>query len=90
MSQDFAESWDHYEMEVERVIDAGNRVVSLFRIHAVGARSGVAVERGDRMVWTFRDGTLVRLDYFNAQELALGSRRAAGVALCPFWPDCCS
>jgi ketosteroid isomerase-like protein len=73
---DFAESWDHFEMEVERVLDAGDRVVSLFRIRAVGAGSGVAVERGDGMVWTFRGGTLIRIDYFNAQKLAL---EAAGL-----------
>jgi ketosteroid isomerase-like protein len=68
---DFAEAWDNYAMELERVIDAGDRIVSLFRIHAVGAGSGVPVERGDAMVWTFRDGMLARLDYFNDQGQAL-------------------
>ena len=70
---DFAAAWDHYEMDVERVIDAGDRVVSLFRIRAVGAGSGIPVERGDGMVWVFRDGKLVRLDYFNDQDEALRS-----------------
>ena len=74
---DFAESWNHYEMELERLHDADDRVVSLFRIHAVGAGSGVAVERGDGMLWTFRNGRLIRLDYFNDQEQAL---RAAGLS----------
>jgi ketosteroid isomerase-like protein len=68
---DFAEAWDNYAMELERVIDVGDRVVSLFRIRAVGAGSGVPVERGDAMVWTFRDGKLARLDYFNDQGQAL-------------------
>jgi ketosteroid isomerase-like protein len=68
---DFSEAWDNYAMELERVIDAGDRIVSLFRIHAVGAGSGVPVERGDAMVWTFRDGMLARLDYFNDQGQAL-------------------
>ena len=74
---DFAESWDSYAMELERLVDAGDRVVSLFRIRAVGAGSGVPVERGDGMVWTFRDGKLVRLDYFNRQQQALD---AAGLS----------
>jgi ketosteroid isomerase-like protein len=74
---DFGEAWDSYVMEVERLIDAGDRVVSLFRIRAVGAGSGVAVERGDGMVWTFRDGKLARLDYFNDQAQAL---EAAGLS----------
>ncbi len=73
---DFAQSWDRYELDVERLIDAGDRVVSLFRIRAVGAGSGVPVERGDAMVWAFRDGKLVRLDYYNDQRKAL---EAAGV-----------
>ena len=68
---DFAEAWDNYAMELERLIDAGDRVVSLFRIRAVGAGSGVPVERGDAMVWTFRDDKLARLDYFNDQGQAL-------------------
>lgn len=68
---DFAESWDSYKMDVERLVDAGDRVVALFRISAVGAGSGVPVERGDGIVYTFRDGVVVRLDYFNDQRLAL-------------------
>jgi ketosteroid isomerase-like protein len=68
---DFAAAWDHFEMDLERVIGAGARVVSLFRIRAVGAGSGAPVERGDAMVWTFRDDKLVRLDYFNDQAAAL-------------------
>ena len=64
-------------MELERLHDADDdRVVSLFRIHAVGAGSGVAVERGDAMLWTFRNGKLIRLDYFNDQDQAL---EAAGL-----------
>ena len=59
------------------MIDAGDRVVSLFRISAVGAGSGLTVERGDAMVWVFRDGKLIRLDYFNDQQQAL---EAAGLS----------
>ena len=64
-------------LEVERLIHAGDRVASLFRIRAVGAGSGVSVERGDGMVWTFRNGKLARLDYFNNQAKAL---EAAGLS----------
>ena len=74
---DFAESWESYGMDLERLVEAGDRVVSLFRIRAVGAGSGVLVERDDGMVWTFRDGRLVRLDYFNDQHQAL---EAAGLS----------
>jgi ketosteroid isomerase-like protein len=73
---EFEQSWDRYAMELERLIDLGDRVVSLFRIRAVGAGSGAPVERGDAMVWLFRDRKLIRLDYFNDQAQALA---AAGV-----------
>jgi ketosteroid isomerase-like protein len=72
---DFAESWDSYELQIERIVDAGDQVVSLFRITAVGAGSGVAVERGDAIVWTFRNGRPVRIDYFNNQDTALEAAR---------------
>jgi ketosteroid isomerase-like protein len=74
---EFGEAWSSYAMELERLIDVDNRVVSLFRIHAVGAGSGASVERGDAMLWTFRDGKLARLDYFNDQTEAL---EAAGLS----------
>ena len=70
---DFAESWNHYELDVERFVDAGDRVVCLVRIHAEGAASGVKVDRGDAIVWTFRDGLVVRIDYFNSQAEGLGA-----------------
>jgi ketosteroid isomerase-like protein len=68
---DFGESWESYEMHVERILDAGDRVVSLFRIRAVGAGSGAPVERDDGIVWTFTGGGLIRVDYFNDQDQAL-------------------
>jgi hypothetical protein len=58
-------------MEIERLLDAGDRVVSLFRLRAVGAGSGAAVERRDGIMWTFRDDKLFRVDYFNDQDEAL-------------------
>jgi ketosteroid isomerase-like protein len=58
-------------MELDDVVDAGERVVSLFRIRGVGSGSGVPVERDDAMIWTFKDGRLIRIDYFNDQRRAL-------------------
>ena len=70
---EFDQSWDSYAMDLQEVVDRGDRVVSLFRINAVGAGSGVKVDRADAMLWTFRDGKLVRLEYFNDQRQALDS-----------------
>jgi ketosteroid isomerase-like protein len=73
---DFAESWERYELRVEQILDGEDKVVALLRISAVGAASGVAVERGDGICWTFRDELVVRIDYFNDQHAAL---EAAGM-----------
>jgi ketosteroid isomerase-like protein len=58
-------------MEPERWIDAGDQVVFLFRMTAIGRGSGVEVKRHDAMVWTFRDGMAIRVDYYNDQSQAL-------------------
>ena len=73
---DFAESWSSFELDVERFVDAGDRVVALLRLRAVGAASGVALDRGDALVWTFRDGQMTRMDYFNSHAQGL---EAAGL-----------
>ena len=68
---DFGAAWARWDMEIERLIDAGDRVVSLLRLRAVGVGSGAVVERSDGIVWTFRDDKLFRVDYFNNQDEAL-------------------
>jgi ketosteroid isomerase-like protein len=73
---EFAESWSSFELDVERFVDAGDRVVALLRLRAVGAASGVELDRGDALVWTFRDGQMTRMDYFNSHAQGL---EAAGV-----------
>jgi ketosteroid isomerase-like protein len=40
-------------------------------MHATGRGSGVELERRDAIVYTFRAGKIVRLDYYNKREQAL-------------------
>jgi ketosteroid isomerase-like protein len=68
---DFGAAWARWDMEIEQLDRAGDRVVSLLRLRAVGAGSGAVVERSDGIVWTFRDDKLFRVDYFNDQDEAL-------------------
>jgi ketosteroid isomerase-like protein len=74
---DWGDAFGEFNMEPERWIDAGDRVVCVFRIRAKGRGSGVEVERRDAMVWTVHDGATVRIDYYNNEAQAL---EAAGVA----------
>jgi ketosteroid isomerase-like protein len=64
-------AWAEFSMAPEEFLDAGERVVSVFRMKATGRGSGVPVERQDAMVWEVRDGMVVRLDYYNNRETAL-------------------
>src|SRR4051794_10128661 len=58
-------------MELVRLVDAGDQIVSLIVMRATGRGSGVSVERKDAIVSTFRDGKITRIDYYNDQAQAL-------------------
>jgi len=69
--EDWSSAWLEFSMDPEEFIDAGERVVFLFRMTATGRGSGVKVERQDAMVFEVRDGMVVRLDYYNNRQQAL-------------------
>jgi uncharacterized protein len=67
----FGEAWESYSGESEELIDAGDdRVVEVVRLSARG-RNGISVERQDGVVYTVRDGKLLRLDYYGSRAEAL-------------------
>jgi ketosteroid isomerase-like protein len=68
---DWGAAWSDFSMEAERWIDAGDKVVFIFRMTAKGKGSGVEVKRRDAMVSTVRDGKTVRVDYYNNEAQAL-------------------
>lgn len=72
----WGESFEDSAMELERLVDAGDQVVSLIVMRATGRGSGVSVERKDAIVSTFQDGKITRIDWYNDQAQAL---EAAGV-----------
>jgi ketosteroid isomerase-like protein len=67
----WGETFESYAMELERLVDGGNQVVSLIVMRVTGRASGVSVERKDAIVSTYRDGKITRIDYYNDQALAL-------------------
>jgi uncharacterized protein len=73
---DWGEPWAEWSLEPQEFIDAGDRVVVVLRMKARGRGSGVEIDREDSLVYDFRDGKVVRLDYFNTREQGLA---AAGV-----------
>ena len=70
------ETWEAYRFDVEQLVDAGDKVVLLYRQFGRGRGSGVEVEECAGWVYTLQDGKIVRVEMLPDQATAL---RAAGV-----------
>jgi uncharacterized protein len=60
-----------FRMEVERCVDAGDRVVVIATMRGQGSTSGVAIQRRHGSVWTIRDGKAIRFQWFHEPDEAL-------------------
>ena len=68
----WTEGWETTRMEDPEFRVVGDDcVVALFRMVAVGAHSGLELERDDAVVYRLRAGRIVRVEYFNDQQQAL-------------------
>jgi ketosteroid isomerase-like protein len=63
-------------VDIDEMLDVGDRVVVLATLHGRGRGSGAEVERRQGYVWTLRDGKAIRFEWFNSPDDAA---RAAGV-----------
>jgi ketosteroid isomerase-like protein len=73
---DWASAFASFRIEVEDMIDAGEKVVSLVRLHARTRTDEVPIEEAAAAVWTLRSGKLARVEFHLDRELAL---RSAGL-----------
>jgi ketosteroid isomerase-like protein len=74
----FVSAWEDVTVEPEEFIDAGgDKVVLLHRLTAQG-RDGISLERQDGVVYTLRDGKIVRMDYYGNRVEALEAVGLAG------------
>ena len=69
--RDFLGTWETYKLEEVRVIDAGERVVQLCRLHAKGKGGGVPLDVPIAYVHTFRGGKFARTMAFRQHDEAL-------------------
>jgi ketosteroid isomerase-like protein len=61
--------WETYRIELNEVIDAGGRVLVVFREFGRNKGAGHDVEQTAFHLWTFRDGKAVRFDgFFNRSD----------------------
>jgi ketosteroid isomerase-like protein len=72
----FLEGWDHAVIEGEELIAAGDSVVVQVHQQAAGKGSGAPVDMRYFQIWTFRGGTVIRLESAREREDAL---EAAGL-----------
>jgi ketosteroid isomerase-like protein len=63
--------YDEVQIEPLELIDAGEDVVVIAAIRAVGHGSGVPIDFRQGYVWTLRDGKAVRFRWFNDPAQAL-------------------
>ena len=73
---DWLEPWVTYRVQVDEMLEVGDRVVVLVRDRARRHGTDIEVELISGSVWTFRDGRIVRVE-FHANREAL--REATGL-----------
>jgi ketosteroid isomerase-like protein len=67
------EAWDDWELEVEALIDGGERVVALVHQRGRSKGAGMPVEMSFAQVFTFRDGKQSRMEMYSDRDEALAS-----------------
>jgi ketosteroid isomerase-like protein len=71
------ESMDELRLVPQEWVDAGDRVATRLRHHGRGRGSGLEIDAElYHQVVTFRDGTMVRIEYFASWDEALAAARA--------------
>jgi ketosteroid isomerase-like protein len=73
------EAWESVDYQVDDLIDAGgDQVVSVVTRHGRGRSSGAEVEVQVALLWTVRDGKVVRVIWFPTREEALAAAESGG------------
>lgn len=79
--ESFARIRDAYadvRIEPQRFIDAGDDVIVLATVRAVGRGSGVPIEWQHGYIWTIRAGRAIRFRWFNSPDAALQAAGRSG------------
>ena len=66
-------AFESLDWSPEAFIDAGDDVIVLLRVLGVGRRSGVPIERKFTVVYTLRNGVVVRFRGYDTLEAAAGA-----------------
>jgi ketosteroid isomerase-like protein len=74
--REWHEAWERIDYDYDELIDAGDQVISVVTRRGRGRASGAEVEVHVALLWTLRDGKVVRVVWFPSRQEAL---EAAGV-----------
>jgi ketosteroid isomerase-like protein len=73
---EWTSAFDDWELEIEALHDAGDKVVAVLRQRGRSKTAGMPIEMSFAQVWTLRDGKEARMDMYSDVAEAL---EAAGV-----------
>src|ERR1700730_5454891 len=68
---DWASAWNEWELEIEALHDAGERVVAVMHQRGRSTGTGVQVDMLFAQVWTLRGGEWMRMDMYSDSSEAL-------------------
>ena len=75
--ENFLESWEHFEQQIEEVQERDHCVLLFIRLTAQGKGSGIDVESRYAHLWTMREGRGQRVDAYYDRDSALAALQAA-------------
>ena len=67
----WVEPFEWLFIELEQVIDAGDRLVSIHRVRAKARHTGIELEGPVAYLWTFRDGRVIHFRSYRDPDQAL-------------------
>ena len=67
------EAWEDWELELEALHDAGDRVVALVHQRGTSKAAGMPVEMSFAQVFTLRDGKQSRMEMYSDRDEAFAA-----------------
>jgi ketosteroid isomerase-like protein len=74
----WADAWEDWTLELEELVDAGDRVIGIMRQSGRARATGIPVEMRFALVWMFRDGRQVRMQMYADPDEALAAVGSEG------------
>jgi ketosteroid isomerase-like protein len=77
LMREWLRTWERpLRVDVEELVQSGDRILALVHWKGRGKGSGVEMEAGGAHIWTFRDGRAVRFDVYRDRDEARAALQA--------------